>query len=283
MLYLQWVNKVTRNDYKLKHQRVEDGHVLFESEREVARLTLLVEHHNSGEKLPFEDGDYKGISIFENREHLNNCIFSNDDWYSAQCPSCAEAGKDNKMNNLQLSKNGFRCMAGCNGKDVLAAFEKLTPEVSVTEDITPGQTLDYYTNPEEGGIDNARLISTTEKKDRFVNVDELEGGNFSVTIFNKNKQTGETQKQQHNVRRSALRSIWVWITRNCPVHATVKSSEIREFLAEKHGVPAEAWASHAHRTIYFDTHYYPLTILAWMRLIEYHHNGSITRLKEEFE
>ena len=75
----------------------------------------------------------------------------------------AEAGKDNKMNNLQLSKNGFRCMAGCNGKDVLAAFEKLTPEV-IFEDIAPGQTLDYYTNPDEGGIDNARLISTSEKR-----------------------------------------------------------------------------------------------------------------------
>ena len=301
--YLNWVGDVKRNDFKLKHQRITDGFVLFENALEIDRLKLLIDYHNLGESLPFEDGDYKGIAIYDNREHLLNVVFSNDDWYSAQCPACAIVGKDNNKNNLQIGKKGFKCLAGCSAKEVIKEFEKLLPESTDTTDLKPGQTLNDFveeneTEDEESDIeesttpimsrdeirlDRARLVSTNDKKERYVHVDELEGGEFFVTIFNKNKQTGKVQKQQHRVKRNALRTLWVWVTKNCPVGETVKSSDIRAYLAEKHNVSVDAWASHAHRTVYFDTHYYPTKVLEWKRLVEYHHNGSITRLKEDFE
>ena len=273
LTYLSLAGEVRLNEFKLKHQRVHDGHVLFETPREIERITQLLEAHNTGVPMPFSEVEYDGPALVEHLDILKGVRRMNEEWYSSQCPSCFAGGRDNKMNNLQFSRMGFRCMAGCAGRDVLAEFTKMLP-VNVEVELERGQT----TLP----VDTERIVSVSEEKDETIDVAEIDGG-FEVRITTKNKSTGKTTNKKQKIKKGALRSIWSWLVKNCPVGETVKSSQIREFLAEKHDVSIDAWASHTNRTIYFKTHYYPLKYLEWRRLITYHHGGSVTLLSADFE
>ena len=86
-LYLELIGSKVRSDYALRHQRIEDGHVLFDTEKEMGRLEVLLHAHNSGEPLPFLMAD-GGNPVWEARESLVNLRKSGNGWYSAQCPSC---------------------------------------------------------------------------------------------------------------------------------------------------------------------------------------------------
>jgi hypothetical protein len=277
LTYLSLAAEVRLEAYKLKHQRVSNGFVLFDTPSEISRLGLLIESHNSGVPMPYSETEYDGPSLIDHLDILVGVKSMNADWYACQCPSCASAGGDNKQNNLQFSRMGFRCMAGCAGKEVIMEFNKLIPAATDIE-LERGQTT-LDTGPK---VMDGRLVFVSDTKEQTIEVEEVSGG-FSIKIININKETGGSKKETHVVKKSNLRTLWVWLIKNCPVGETVESSQIRAFLAEKHGVDIDAWASHTKRTIYFETHYYPLKVLQWKRLIDYNLDGSVTLLKEEFE
>ena len=275
MTYLEMAGDVPLADYKLKHQRVSNGFVLFSSEAELARLEALVEAHNSGKPLPFLDARGEN-SVWEAREHLVNLTRSGGDgWYSAQCPSCAAKGKDNKQNNLQVALVGFKCVAGCTAKEVAQATQDMMEDVPEEIELLPGQTV----LPISEGIEGARLLLQTEKKERYTRIDNKEGDIY-LTVFRKNRETGEVKEQVHRVNKRYARIMWVWLQRFEKGHV-ITSKEIREYIAPFFGVSTDAWAGHAHRSEYFEGHYYPLLWLAHHRAIEYNHDGSVVRIADE--
>ena len=172
MTYLELAGHVFRADYKLQHQRVADGYVLFSTESEVARLTALLDSHNSGTPMPFLDPRGEN-SVWEAREHLVGLFRSGGDgWYSCQCPSCAAQGHDNKKNNLQVSLVGFSCQRGCTNKEVADAVQAMLEDVPAEIELQPGQTV---LPTQDEGIEGARLLMQTEKKERNTRLDDKDG------------------------------------------------------------------------------------------------------------
>ena len=279
--YLDLVRGVTRSDFKLQHQRVLDGYVLFETDSEIKRIRLLADAHNNDETLPFMDAKGDNL-VWELREHLRNMRRSGGEgWYSAQCPACAEAGQDRNMNNLQLSAMGFKCVRGCAGKDVIKATKVLAePEVEVGE-IQPGQMVLELSEAKPEGVDGARLVQQTDKKERYTKVEEIEGSIW-LTVYRKTRNTGEIKEQSHQIDLKAVRRLWVWLQR-FPQGEPVRSEQIRAYLAPFYGLSSDVWASHAHRSEHFEAHYYPLLWLEYKRAIVYNHDGSVVRTADEVE
>jgi len=279
--YLDLVRGVTRSDFKLQHQRVLDGFVLFETDAEISRIKLLTDAHNNDDALPFMDAKGDNI-VWENRESLRNIRRSGGEgWYSAQCPACAEGGQDRNMNNLQLSAMGFKCVRGCTGKDVITATKALVePPVEVGE-IHPGQMVLDLSEAKPEGMDGARLVQQTQKKERYTKVEEVDGKTI-LTVYRKTRNTGEIKEESHPIDSKATRRLWVWLQR-FPQGATIRSEQIRAYLAPFYGLSSDVWASHAHRSEYFEAHYYPLLWLEYKRAITYNHDGSVVRIADEVQ
>ena len=276
MTYLELAGDVPRADFKLQHQRVVDGEVLFSTDTEVSRLKMLLESHNSGVPMPFLDARGEN-SVWEAREHLLNLTRSGGDgWYSAQCPSCASQGRDNHQNNLQVALVGFKCVAGCTAKEVVTATQDMLEDAPEEIELQPGQTVLPI---KEEGIEGARLLMQTEKKERYTRLDDRDGSMW-LTVFRKNRETGETKEESHKVNKRYARILWVWLQR-FDKGVVIPSKSIREYIAPFFGVSVDAWAGHAHRTEYFEGHYYPLLWLAHHRAIEYNHDGSVVRIADE--
>jgi len=279
MTYLELAGDVPRSDYKLQHQRVEGGFVLFETDKEVFKLRTLLDAHNQGVPMPFLDPRGEN-SVWEAREHLSNLTRSGGDgWYSAQCPSCAAQGRDNKQNNLQVALVGFRCVAGCTAKEVFAATQEMMEDAPVEIELQPGQTVLPMEQESEEGIEGARLLMQTDKKERYTRLDDKDGAVW-LTVFRKNRETGEVKEQAHKVNKRYARILWVWLQR-FDKGAVITSKQIRSYIAPFFGISIDAWAGHAHRSEYFEGHYYPLLWLAHHRAIEYNHDGSVVRIADE--
>jgi len=278
MTYLSLAGDVRLNEFKLKHQRIADGDVVFETAREIERLTLLLDSHNTGVPMPHSEVEYDGPTLVNHLDVLSGVRRMNDDWYSCQCPSCAAGGRDNKKNNLQFSAMGFRCMAGCSGKDVLTSFTALLP-ASVEVDLERGQTvLELDKEPSK-----KRVMKVDEDE---VNESQVvkEGRDYILTLTKTKLGSGKVTTSVHRVQRSNLRRLWFWLIKNYSVGDTAEYDEIRSFMAEQSQVPVDTWGAHGEaRKIYFATHYYPLKVLQHLRCIEYHKDGSLTLLRDTFE
>jgi hypothetical protein len=280
LTYLSLAGEVRLNEFKLKHQRVHDGYVLFETPREIERITQLIEAHNTGVPMPFSEVEYDGPALVEHLDILKGVKRMNEEWYSSQCPSCVVGGRDNKMNNLQFSRMGFRCMSGCAGRDVLAEFTKMLP-VNVEVELERGQTTLDIPAPKEEGKRRVMKVDEDGMVEFIVNK-TVKG--FDLTIITTKKASGNKNENTHKVSRSALRRLWVWLTKNYPAGEMIEGESIREFMAEIYGVPVKEWGGYGPgRSIYMKNHYYPLKILQYQRCIEHHPDGSVTLLSTDFE
>jgi len=302
-LYLELIGSKVRSDYALRHQRIEDGHVLFDTEKEMGRLEVLLHAHNSGEPLPFLMAD-GGNPVWEARESLVNLRKSGNGWYSAQCPSCAKQGADgNGKNHLQVKEDGgFGCVRKCKRKDILDALKELAPPKEKVPEIAPGQSVlfsfDNAPKPkaeptptpvvlpepepevrEETPFDRARLVHKGEKKERYLHVTEMDG-EVRLTVWRKSLDSGERSESTSVVNLKACRTLWVFLSRY-PVGETIPPLEIRAFLAEKHRMSVEEWGAYGKaRRIYLENHNTPLLWLQYHRVIDYRANGSVFRLEE---
>ena len=252
MTYLELAGDVTRADFKLKHQRVADGFVLFSTDSEMARLKILIDSHNRGVPLPFLDPRGEN-SVWEAREHLVNLTL----WWRWMVFVPMSFLRRTKVKTTKrtiskwlLSDSSAKRVAL--RREVSIATQEMLEDVPEEIELQPGQTV----LPIEQGIEGARLLMQTEKKERYTRLDDKDG-EIWLTVFRKNRETGQVKEHSHKVSKRHARTLWVWIQRH-EKGAVITSKMIREYIAPFWSIPVDAWAGHAHRSEYFEGHYYPL-------------------------
>lgn len=109
----------------------------YDSPRPVFRLAKLQESIDQDAKRAqealrvesnsqFERHESEPINLLQHQSLLTNMKGPRRDNYSAQCPSCAVAGRDQKgRDNLSISAadgSMFKCWVGCSVKEILSAL-----------------------------------------------------------------------------------------------------------------------------------------------------------------